>query len=360
MDIKKKWAVLPLLAAASLFTSAPTNAASPCNEVVLKKRPLWVSSATFLDQMQAIVLVDPIRNKLLTYNAQGEAKALPEIQVKQGGEFQPVAISPTGETGFLLEYVDGTLARLDKGLRPSGIVPLQAKSAQGYRVGSMYQWKVAGNAIVAYGAVFNGERVELGFFRLPLEGKSQTPEMLTPLADSAFYLIGQSYITTIGDTAYYVAMGKNPAIYKVAPGRKPEPLKAFPDEAELRTRPEFKTRMTGPNSAPKHFAELESFNVVSGLFAQDGMLYLLVRKAGDWFLYKIDPTKDKILSPEGGIHLPTTSAHHLTVVPSKNSWYFIERGPVEELQQQKIDRMLVVDSAAIASAAPLPDSCPIK
>ncbi|MEA2694514.1 MAG: hypothetical protein QOJ16_3901 [Acidobacteriota bacterium] len=359
MDTKKKWIVLPLLVFASLFPSAPTNAAVPCHEVKLKEQPLWVSSATYLDQEQAIVLIDPFRNKLVTFTEKGEAKALPNIQVKKGVEFEPTEISRTRSGGFLLEQADGTLTRLDRSLRPVGTVSLQAKNAQGYRVGSMYQWKVAGDSIVAYGALYNGKQVELAFFRVPLEGKSQPPERLMALADSDFYLIGQSYITAIGDTAYYVAMGKNPALYKVAPGRKPVALKAFPDEPELRTRPDFKTRMTGPNSAPKHFAELESFNVVAGLFAQDGMLYLLVRKAGDWFLYQIDPAKDKILSPEGGVRLPTT-AHHLTVVPSKAEWYFIERGPVEERQQQKIDRMLVVDSAAIAASATLPNLCPTK
>ncbi len=359
MDISKKSAVPALLAtvAGFLLASSSAVAGSPCYRIELKERPSWISGAVWRDDRQSLVLVDPLQDKLLAYSSLGEPQTLPDFQAKKGEKFFPTAVSPVNGSGYLLELANGSLLRLDKEFHPTGQpLLLQQKDANGYRVGSMNQWKVAGESLVAYGVLGKTPTEAVrGFFRVPLSG-SGGPEMLLPLADDSFYLTGNSYITTIGSTAYFVAMDKHPAIYKVSPGARPKKLAAFPEELSIR--PDFKTPLTGPKNAPQHYAELESFTVASGLYAQGGMLYLLGRKGDDWFLYTIDPDKDRLVS-EQGVKLPT-SAHHLNVVPTRSSWYFIERGTVEERQHQKIESMLVVDSSALASSAPLPNSCPAK
>jgi hypothetical protein len=361
----RKWTEHKLLpAAVALLVSSATvyagPAPSPCYRVELKEKPLWISGATWLEDTAELLVVDPAQNKLLAYNPHGEVRTLPCPQI-EGVDEQPTAISLVDKSGFLLEVADGTLVRLGKDMSVrGGRTALIQKNQNGYHVGSLYQWKLAGNSIVAYGALLRGDQMERGFFRVPLGSLTRAPEMLTPLPDSDFYLIGNSYIATVGNVAYYLAMGKNPALYKVSPGQKPRKLAVeFPEE--IRTRPDFQTHMTGPKSAAKHFAELETFTVASGLYSHGKMLYLLARKpdgAGgtSWFFYKIDLDR-KLFSP--GIKLPT-SANFLTVVPSEKAFYLIERGPVEGIQRQVIASMVAIESAAIASLASLPTTCPAE
>jgi hypothetical protein len=325
--------------------------------------PLWVSSAIWLKEPGELLLIDPMQNKLLAYGLDGVPRPTPSVSLASTGEFQPNVISSMDGNGFLLELADGTLVDLDRALRvrQDEIVLSRDKNASGFRVGSLYQWKAYDDSIVAYGALFQGSERSYGFFRVSPE-RSEGPEMLTPLPDRSFYLIGNSYITMVGSAAYYVVMDKHPSIYKAVPGRKAEKLAVFPEDPELRTRPDFTTRMSGPATAAPHFKELEGFRVISGLYSQGGQLYLLARKPDGtggtaWLLYQIDPDKKSISSKP--LRLPT-SAHHLTVVPSEEAWILIERGPVVgELQSQTIDRIVVVPTSFISSMTP-PPSCPAR
>jgi hypothetical protein len=355
---------LVLAGSSALAASAGSNAV--CYRAALKPRPAWVSGAAWVEERGELVVLDPFLNRLFAYTPSGAAGKLPETFAKAASKLQPASISAAGEAGFLVETVDGKLMPFDAKLRPKdGQTVLKEKGASGYRVGSLIQWKVIGGDIIAYGSLLKegaqgAQGAELGFFRLPLaQSASARLQMLKPLEDISFYLVGNSYITATRDAAYFVAMDKAPAIFRIsARGNEVERLNAFPDE--YRTRPDFHTVMRGPDSAPAHFAELETFAVASGLYAQDGMLYLLTRKPDDkggttWSLYKIDPEKDRLL---GKVNLPT-SANLLTVVPSQKAWYLLERGRLQAGQRQDIDNLLVIDSAAIAALS-LPSACPTK
>jgi hypothetical protein len=182
-----------------------------------------------------------------------------------------------------------------------------------------------------------------------------------PLDDSSYYLLGNSYLAAEKGICYFLAMGKNPSLYRISTSgdNRPERLDVLPNE--YRTRPEFKTRMTGKSSAALRFAELETFSVISGLYAQDGKLYLLARRpngtAGtSWLLFKIDPNRRKIV---GHIMLPT-SADFLTVIISPDKWFMLERGRLSEEQHQEIKSLLVIDKSSIASLAAMPRNCPTK
>ena len=94
---------------------------------------------------------------------------------------------------------------------------------------------------------------------------------------------------------------------------------------------------------------------------QGEFLYLLTRKPAVggktlWTLFKIDPRyhqgKGKIV---GHVELPT-SANHLTVVPSEETWYIFERGPVGLQQTQKIDSMISIPYSSLATLVKL-DAC---
>jgi len=257
------------------------------------------------------------------------------------------------DQGFLLELINGNFASLDRQLRASAEnAPPDWKSASGEHVGSLYQWTLAGDELIGVGTL-TGPNPSLGFrlglLRAPatLDGRV---ELLKKLNNEDFYLLsGYSYLASDRDEGYFLLMDKRPAIYRIsAETGEIEKLRAFPDE--YRIRPTFRTRMTGPKSAPAHYAELETFTMPAGLFAQDGLLYLLTRRPDGnsrtaWWLYQIDPGKDVIL---GRVQLPT-AADHLTVVPGESSWCLIERGPVGPMQQQRISSMVLIPTSAVRS-----------
>lgn len=68
-----------------------------------------------------------------------------------------------------------------------------------------------------------------------------------------------------------------------------------------------------------------------GLFGQGKYLYLLGRRFNgettEWSLSQIDP-KDPDSRHIRQVRLPT-AAHHLSVVPGRDYWYFFERGEVK-------------------------------
>jgi len=328
-----------------------------CYKAWLAEKPRWVASLLARQESPPLILVDPVQNKLLGYRQDGSSEILPTASIRDEMGFLPTAVGRSDGGDILLELADGTVVQLNRNFGITRVIlSLQARSSRGLRVGSLYQWKLAGNYMVAYGALLDErDNIIRGFFRIPITGSSQAPELLMPLADSDFYLVGNSYIATIGATAYYVAMEKSPAIFRVYSGQNPERLLSFPEE--FRLRPDFKTDMTGPRSAAQHFSELEKFAVASGLYSQGEFLYLLTRRPNlgrtEWSLYKIDPLRDRVVSK---VKLPT-SANHLSVASSESKWFFIQKGPVQDRQRQDIDSMIVIDGSEFLSSKKFADSC---
>jgi len=293
---------------------------------------------------------------LVSYDSEGGSQIVPPPRLSSAKDFLPARIAKT-EGGFLLEMVDGNLVSLGKQLQVVRENALMQKGLPGEHVGSFYQWTVAGDKIVGFGTLAKTDQdFELGFLRTSLQPAGKV-ETLKPFGHGDFYLIGYSYLATLGDDVYFVLMDKHPAIYRVSPGSpNVEKLKSFPDE--YRVLPDFRSPPPkGPKSAPARFAELETFSMPAGLYAQNGMLYLLTRKPEGpartaWWLYKIDPRRDVIV---GRTKLPT-SANHLLVVPTAESWFAIERGRVEENQRQQIRSMVVIPTPAISSLS-VPATC---
>jgi len=351
--------VVVLAGFAQVGSAAPSLQAEVrnCYRVALQETPRWISSVTWIVDSSRLLVVDPHRDALLSYDPQGRSTLLRPVQSSGTAKVLPAMVART-EEGFLLEKVDGHFLGLDGQLRAiRENVPLWKSAAASEHVGSLYQWTVAGDSLVGFGTLTRPDQsFNRGFLRAPLrlDGKA---EMLKAFANEDFYLLsGYSYLASLGDEAYFVLMDKRPAIYRAAPGSGVERLKAFPDE--YRIRPDFRTRMTGPKTAPDHYAEVKGFAMPAGLYAQDGLLYLLTRRPDGpgktaWWLYQIDPQRDVIL---GRVQLPT-SADHLTVVPGERNWFVFERGPVvansSVLQRisQKISSMVVIQSSAIRSLA---------
>jgi hypothetical protein len=349
----------------AIVSSAEGGLPQACYRVNLAVRPLWVSSATWADDLKEIILIDPLEAKFLAYDNSGNIGRIPESLARIGLQLRPASISSDGNSGFLLEGEEGELERLDKNLQPlnNGAV-LRYKSADGKRVGSLFQWKVAGDFLLAYGSILDRDSQSSanGFFQVSLSDSMSAPlSMVKSLEDSSFYLLGNSYIATDKGAGYFVAMDQRPVIYRIAPakGSVPQRLDIVPNE--YKSGPKFKTLMRGAHSAAQHFAELETFSVISGLYAEKGMLYLLARKPNAngmtvWELFKIDPKKPMIV---GHAILPT-SADFLTVIPSPDAWYLLERGPVGDMQRQEIKTMLVVSSSVMELPSSMPRDCPSR
>jgi len=353
---------LPALAPGLSRVAVAASDGDRCYRVTLDHRPHWISAA--VADSSGVFVVDSWGKdgeRLLSYSAHGKATGLPSVSGYNESEFVPLKIARTGTAGYLLQLADGTTLLLDDHLRLADREPALQEKSEGRKIGSLYQFTTTGEAVVAYGSLLpEAHRFELGFFRAPLRsGAGEKLMMLEPFDEPDFYVISSPYLAAIDDDTYFVRMSKHPAIYHVSPtGQEITRLTAFPPEC--RVRPDFKTHMTGPKTAPAHFAELETFTVPAGLYSQGGMLFLLVRspeaKGGTaWWLYEIDPRSDKIL---GRVRLPTSS-NHVSLAPSETSWYLFERGPVGENQRQEIATMVVLRSSAVAALS-LPASCPMR
>jgi hypothetical protein len=356
------WAALLVIALPGALRpgwAAPASRAEPlkCSRVTFQEPPLWISSATWLNNSSQLLIVDPFRNQLASYDLQGSSQKVAAPRLSSTKDFLPARIAKTEGDGFLLEMADGNLVSLDGQLRLIRENSLMQKSLTGKHVGSLYQWIAAGDKIVGFGTLTTtGQDFELGFLQASLQPGGKV-EMLMSFDHGDFYLTGYSYLATLSDDVYFVLMDKHPAIYRVSSGsQRLERLNSFP--REYRVLPDFRSPPArGPKSAPARFAELETFSMPAGLYAQNGMLYLLTRKPEGpaktaWWLYKIDPRRDAIV---GRTKLPT-AANHLLVVPTEESWFAIERGRVEENQRQQIRSMVVIPSAAISSLS-VPASC---
>lgn len=372
-------ATIAFVAAISLSGGESSWAISPtsslpgvqCYRVALQERPKWISDAAWIPKTSQLLIVDPFSSKVFSFTPMG-TRGSSSWADRPGGvntlELPPLKISNNGDTSILVEKSDGTIAQLDDDLRVvRNEVRLEGKRAGEYRVGSMYQWVATGDSLFAYGALLRNkdDNLTFGFFRVPLDGYSSAQVTLLKEFDSkSFYLLtGYQYLTAVGNDVYFVLMDKQPTIFKVNNVTQTiEKFPAFPKTFKSPYRlPEFQTQMTGPKSAPAHFAELEKFTMPAGLFSQNGMLFLLTRNPStqggtDWWLYKINPEEHRIL---GRVLLPTKT-NHVTLVPSEQAWFVLERGavrPGQKVQQQSIDTMLVLPSAGINSLL-LPLTCP--
>ncbi len=216
----------------------------------------------------------------------------------------------------------------------------------------MYDWTLTSNSIVAFGALLNETNdLKLGFFRVPLRSASSRLEIVQPYGfdKGEFYLVGNHYLASIGDEAFFIQMSKRPAIYRLPPGADRARKLDLDLPPRFQNRPDFTKPMTGPKTAPAHFDELEKFSIPVRLYAQGNMLYLLTRnpdgKGTAWTLWQINPTFEEIV---GYVRLPTSS-DFLTIVPGDQKWFVLERGKVKESQQQDNGSMLVIPSDGIDS-----------
>jgi hypothetical protein len=346
----------------ALFSLPLLGAAAPgflsIRRVELSRKPAWTVSGAFGPD-GSLILVDALFRKACRFTPSGIF--LDEISSPTSSSklaFPKPSIINAIPGGFLLESEDGHLIRLDDRLKPVGAVDLLAESkGPRHEIGALYGWTPLGKGerILAFADIrkANGNWFS-AFIRVPLKEPAKFEVLKRmELTDPArnFYLLGNLYLASIGETGYFALMDQHPYIYEV-PANSSEPRRLFngPATRVAGERPQLAEKQ-GIESARAVYASLEhTKNFLSGLYAADDSLYLLKRTAGasgtTWLLSKIDPA-----SPSGSKVVYTrtlpTRASHLTVVPGPNEWAFVEKGAVTGVLEQKIASAVFLPSEAI-------------
>lgn len=174
--------------------------------------------------------------------------------------------------------------------------------------------------------------------------------------EATFYFVLHPFIATIGDKAYFLAMGEHPTIYEYD-GLK---LRALGLPKAFRDRP-FVPEKQGPKTIPEIYAELEHATTPVALYAWKGDLWLLGRRpriegGTHWTLSRIRPNNNnpgyesKLLYT---LHLPTGS-EHLAIAVGDDYWTALEKDGVAQLGRQPIKSMVRLPGEWLANGKESP------
>jgi len=342
------WASLLLLSLVEVQAKdAPGKA---CRQVRLTERPGWASSGAWTEQGD-LLIVDARQKAVLRYSSNGRALGpVSELMGSTLESFFPQMIRRQQDR-YVLELWHSGLLVFDKNYVPQSKVDVHAKGVSAdtkdLRIEGMWLWEPIGNDVIAFSDIHGPKDSDwsTGFVRFPVD----RPENFTPLwlrnyGDPLrlFYRLGHPYITSLGNVGYLLLMDNKMGIFRVRDD-KLQHLSAFPAGLDRRPQlPDFESR----GDVVPVMRAVEKSTMPTGLYGWEGSLFVLWRRAEGqsthWFLTKIDPQEDKIL---GTLSIRGTSANHLTVVPGRRSWTFIEKGAVRGWGLQDTDSMLLVPSA---------------
>lgn len=342
-----------------LCFSSNLDAAVVCSRLSLKQaQPLWISSTAFLDSLGKIAIVDPLRNNLLLVSPE-DGESVPYGGAELGissNEMVPAIVNPTSE-GFDLAMVDRRTFSFDRDLKVVNIQDLvKASASPGGTILGVYDSVLTGDHFFSVGAFRNSAgKFRLGFFR----GSRSDPAKLQILGDipsASYYILGHQYLASMGGNDYAVLMSEHPVILEYARNGRKRVLDVIPEKPY--NVPKLKTVPTGPRSDEPMYREIEGLSIPVGLYAQDGLLYLLTRKPGQgrgtiWQLLQIDPRRGKVI---GSPMLLPTIANHLTIAESAKEWFVFEKGAVQPAGNQQITTVLVIPSSGIKSRS-IPGAC---
>lgn len=363
---------LVLLAVCPAGISAQEVESTRCHDSILESPPRWISSAVFHDGVRGPLIVDPLRNLALAYGPDGR------VQASFSGDSDTLlaTVQKWSSQRYVMKLVGTELLILSEGLETEERLDLiQIPAPTGARVGSLYEWSMAGRELVSYGVVLTPEDdMRLGFFRLNLAealqgadskntgstgsagavaiGPLSSLDMLKDYDAHEYYRLGLPLVSSVQDSAFFVAMraDEDPLIYRCGPAERCRELTRLADlDAKLSDVPSLTAEEMGFSEAESLFEKIETMTIAAGLFGWEGNLYLLTRQPDEdgqgktvWQLHPIDPETGGALRKPW--ILPLKQAHHLTVVPGPDFWYFFIRGKVDRGGQQPIRKMRLIDS----------------
>lgn len=224
------------------------------------------------------------------------------------------------------------------------------RSAIQKRGGSGFDYVIATyNAIVTgrilfaygvYGALQDAPVYNYGFFRhdlQPLGNRNVIPkaELVLSSTEWTYYTLPYPFIvSTTNQGIYFLEMSYYPSLYFYDTLDKNFPvlLEGLPGE-------EVPLKQIKNTNRPDFMAAVEKISGPTGLYEQDGYLYLLSRQAtqqksewkSEFTLTKLRPLpRDRAVEVLGVVRLPTLkTTQHLTIVPAA-SWLIFEKSAVRK------------------------------
>ena len=343
----------------------PSN--TSCKRTDLRTGPIWTTSGAW--KGDELLLADNLNNSILRFSEEGRfLGSAPEALMR---EFSISGIRPYG-SGYMLSSSGGSIIWIDKDYYPvrrsATFTSVQKPTTISIR--SRFDWsfvrpaatKSSGEAeMISFSDVDSTSGItRTGFIRY----SAQHPADVTLLAggdrsgDEAaltFYLLGFPYITSIGSTAYAIDFARGlPRLLK----NRGSGDGLVDLNADLGTSRIALPKFEGQKSVVALMQAVEKTTMPVGLYAWEGFLYVL-RHTGQaqgptWTLQKIDP-RDGVTVGETTLPL---HASHVTVVPGKKIWVFIEKGSVLGFGNQVVQSAYFVPADLIFSMSRRIVLCP--
>lgn len=314
----------------SLVASAAVAESPQCERFKIRPEPLnWISSIEALPYGGQLLVASPgpdVENSIHFYGADGKLTAN-QTGASVPGHFVPVLSSESSDRQYLYKSSSKSITWLDSNLDESeNLIEFDnSLDTDSFSVSGYYEFVVAGETLVGYGAVTRNRTEIYGFIAQDLNSPHEH-ELIYPLSNGEYYYQTVSpYLVAVGSKVYFIAMDRSPELLVYDTREKDLTiLNDFPFE-------DYKTPIfANTGSEIGDFKRLEEFDgLPSGLFASYGLLYVLSRPESaldQWQLTVLKPT-DRAVKTIAVLRLPTRAAH-VRMAIGYDAWSLFESSRV--------------------------------
>jgi hypothetical protein len=324
--------------------------------VPLQLRSRWITAGAWAPN-ESLLLVDAGSGQLLRFSKSG----LKSIHMRES--LLVSDIKPT-EKGFVLRLRDGRFVTLDRSGNLTGTIGDLTSHGLDWGVKGIFNWTLAGDAIVGFGDMMGSNGWQSGWFNLRLHDNPKSFNLLesVPLTDPSrrLYQLGNPYSASIGTEAYFLSLARR-QLFVVSKTKNSFAWYEIPLPMSAASYSLPKLPYSGSvNEIVSTYRFLESTSIPAGLYSQGSNLYLLVRQPtnlvgqSEWKLIRLDPKSGRTL----GEFLLPTRANHVLVIPGQESWAIVEKGPVRSLAQQDVNGILFIPTSLINGRSQSPQFSP--
>lgn len=171
--------------------------------VSFSQPPLWTHSGAWDYQSGNLLLVDVLRSEVRRYDMAGRfVGSLSNSYAKAKGHVDPTIVQNTEAGSVWVEYEDGYIVRLSKGLKATSDLGLErAKNLM-----ALFWWVPLDESnLLAFGDIQKGNQVTGAVLRVPLARPADFEVLREVATDSPahrFFLIGQTYLAAVRGEPY--------------------------------------------------------------------------------------------------------------------------------------------------------------
>ncbi len=356
---------IPLWGAGEAFAqgSAAAQAAdAACSFRPLESSPTWVTSVTYVANLQELIIVDPVANRLLRYSSSGKLIGeLGDPRLDRSAPFLPVSLEGSSEHGFVLQLVSGPAVVFNGDLEAIAEVNLRAPArGERFRLSSLYsQFTVYRDHIIGYGSVreVTSEGVsggssppfELGLVGAEIDlsgGVLSDIDMLMSFSENRYYLLGHRYLGHTASAVYFLKIvgGYDAELYEVSVDGDRLRRIPLPKTSEFENVPVLQTESRGIESLKALFQELEGLDIPVSIHGQGDYLMIMTRSrdsSAPWQMYAIHTGTHEVVGPRP---IPSSSVF-LIAVPTERDVLFIEKKEVIGFGVQETSGILRVPTS---------------